>query len=169
MLDEEKKSCKCCWWKVLCGLIMIFIVTFLAFHLALSIMFNKMFSPEYNARRLEKMLIQQEREFQKFENKAMKDPFEIKVRPMLVNLVQEEDEYKLVVDLRQLDNNEKGISFNLDNNVATVSGEMEKKAKNSERIVNFSQSYYLNNKLIVDKIKKERKGDKYIITIPFED
>ena len=31
------------------------------------------------------------------------------------------------------------------------------------------KEYYLNNKLIVDKIKKERKGDKYIITIPFED
>ena len=35
--------------------------------------------------------------------------------------------------------------------------------------MNFSQSYYLDEKIETDKITKERKGDRYIITIPFAD
>ena len=35
--------------------------------------------------------------------------------------------------------------------------------------MNFSQSFYLDEELITNKISKERKGNKYIITIPFEE
>ena len=38
-----------------------------------------------------------------------------------------------------------------------------------EKIISFAQAYYLDEKLETDKIIKEKKGDKYIITIPFED
>ena len=31
------------------------------------------------------------------------------------------------------------------------------------------QAYYLDEDLLTDKITKERKGDKYIVTIPFEE
>ena len=36
-------------------------------------------------------------------------------------------------------------------------------------LMSFSQSYYLDEKIEADKMTKERKGDNYIITIPFED
>ena len=46
---------------------------------------------------------------------------------------------------------------------------MQKKELRGEKIMNFSQSFYLDEKLIPNKIIKERKGNKYIVTIPFDD
>ena len=33
----------------------------------------------------------------------------------------------------------------------------------------FTQSYYLDQELKANEMTKEKKGDKYIITIPFDD
>ena len=46
---------------------------------------------------------------------------------------------------------------------------MEKKEHKGEEIMSFAQSYYLDENLIPDKMTKEKKGDKYIITIPFKE
>ena len=43
------------------------------------------------------------------------------------------------------------------------------KSFGNEKIINFTQSYYLDENLEKDKITKEKKGNKYIISIPFED
>ena len=96
------------------------------------------------------------------------NPFEPKMRPMLVNLVKEPSEYKVIIDLKPLDNNEKLVNLDIENNILTITGEMDKKTYSGEKIVRFSQSYSLENDLEENKITKEKKGDKYIITIPYE-
>ena len=53
--------------------------------------------------------------------------------------------------------------------IIDVRGSLEKQTGRGEKILNFSQSYYLDEKLLTDKIAKEKSGDKYIITIPFKD
>lgn len=63
----------------------------------------------------------------------------------------------------------KNVDVKLDNNMVTISGDMQKQEVRGEKIMNFSQSFYLDEKLIPNKIIKERKGNKYIVTIPFED
>ena len=45
---------------------------------------------------------------------------------------------------------------------------MQQKELRGEKIMNFSQAFYLDEKLISNKISKVKKGNKYIITIPFE-
>ena len=99
----------------------------------------------------------------------MPSPFVPKMSPMLVNLVKEPNEYKVIVDLKSLGDDEKNVDVKLDNNMVTISGDMQKKELKGEKIMNFSQSFYLDEKLIPNKIIKERKGNKYIVTIPFED
>ena len=99
----------------------------------------------------------------------MDNPFEPKMAPMLVNLVKEPNEYKIVVDLKPLGGDEKNINVKYDNKLITVSGEMEKTTKHEEKIMNFSQSYYLDEDVNIDKMTKEKKGNNYIITIPFEE
>ena len=106
---------------------------------------------------------------QKFDEKMMESPFVPKMSPMLVNLVKEPNEYKVIVDLKSLGDDEKNVDVKLDNNMVTISGDMQKKEVRGEKIMNFSQSFYLDEKLIPNKIIKERKGNKYIVTIPFED
>ena len=166
MIEEEKKDN---WLKILVAVLATFIISFFAFYIAMEIMLNKMTDPMYNAKRIEKIVQQQQRSIRNFEDKLMDNPFEPKLRPMLVNLVKENNEYKVIVDLRHLDNNENGINVKVVDNMLTVSGEMDKKSFGNEKIINFTQTYYLDEKLDIEKMTKERVGSKYIITIPYED
>ncbi len=158
------------WLKFGAIILTTFIVAFLAFYCAMELMIHRMTDPVYNAKRIEKLMKQQERSFQHIEDKIMNDsPFEPKMRPMLVNLVKENNEYKVIVDLKPVDNNENNINVDIKDNILTVTGELDKKSFDGEKIVNFSQSYYLDEKLMADKMTKEHKGHKYIITIPFQE
>lgn len=167
MSEEEKREHHVL--KIIGIILATFIGAFLAFYLAVDLTLNRMLNPEYQMKKMEKMVQKQERNIQKFEDKILDNPFEPKMAPMLVNLVKEADEYKIIVDLKPLGGNDKNIDVKLNDNVVTVSGEMEKKELRGEKIMNFSQAYYLDEKLKSNEITKERKGNKYIITIPFED
>ena len=151
--------------KVIGVIIATFLGAFLAFYLAVDLTLNRMFNPEYQIRKMEKTM----NNIQKFDEKMMESPFVPKMSPMLVNLVKEPNEYKVIVDLKSLGDDEKNVDVKLDNNMVTISGDMQKKEVRGEKIMNFSQSFYLDEKLVSNKIIKERKGNKYIVTIPFED
>ena len=146
-----------------------FIGAFLAFYCVMDITFNRMFDPNYQFKKMEKMIQHHEREIFKMEDKFFENPFEPKLAPMLVNLVKEEDEYKIIVDLKQINDDEKNINVKIDNNVVTVSGAVDKSKYNKEEILDFTQSFHLSEKPLPDKMTKERRGSKYIITIPFEE
>lgn len=167
MLEEETK--KHHWLRIGAIVVMSFIIAFLAFYCAMEFMLHRLTNPMYNTKRIEKLIEQQEKSFQRLEHNIMdENPFEPRMRPMLVNLVKESSEYKVIVDLKPLESNEKDIKVNIKDHIITISGELDKKSFGGEKIINFSQSYYLDENLETDLISKERKGDKYIITIPFE-
>lgn len=161
MLEENKHHLL----KVIGVIIATFLGAFLAFYLAVDLTLNRMFNPEYQIHKMEKTM----NNIQKFDEKMMESPFVPKMSPMLVNLVKEPNEYKVIVDLKSLGDDEKNVDVKLDNNMVTISGDMQKQEVRGEKIMNFSQSFYLDEKLIPNKIIKERKGNKYIVTIPFED
>lgn len=165
MIEEEKKHHLL---KILGIILATFIGAFLAFYLAVDITLHRLLSPEYNIRKMEKILQKQEKHFRNFDDKILEHPFEPKMAPMLVNLVKEPGEYKVVVDLKPFDNNEQNIKVQLNDNIVTISGEMDKNTKHEEKIINFTQSFSLDEDVIPVKMTKEKKGSKYIITIPFE-
>lgn len=150
--------------KVVGVILATFLGAFLAFYLAIDLTLNRMLNPEYQIKKLEKTM----HKIEKFDDKMMENPFVPKMSPMLVNLVKEASEYKIIVDLKPLGDDEKNIDVNLKDNVITVSGDIQQKELRGEKIMNFSQAFYLDEKLISNKISKEKKGNKYIITIPFE-
>ena len=165
-----EESTKHHWLRIGAIALVTFITAFLAFYIVMEIMLNRMSDPVYNAKRFERMIQHQQKDFRKMENRMLSEnPFEPRLRPMLVNLVKEANEYKVVVDLRPLDGNENAVNIQLDGKVLTVSGELDKKSHGNEKIINFTQSYYLDQELEADEMTKEKKGDKYIITIPFDD
>lgn len=165
MEENQNRS----WLKILVIVILGFVMIFAAFYIAVTIALHQMLDPVYNSKRIEKLLKQQEKNFEQFEFELGEHPFLPKTRPMLVNLVKENDEYKIIVDLKPLEGNENDVSVKIKDKVISVHGELNNRTNNGEKILNFSQSYYLDEKLITDKMTKEKKGDKYIITIPFED
>ena len=151
--------------KVVGVIIATFLGAFLAFYLAVDLTLNRMLNPEYQIKKLEKTM----HKIEKFDDKMMENPFVPRMSPMLVNLVKEASEYKVIVDLKPLGDDEKNVDVSLKDNVITISGDMQQKELRGEKIMNFSQAFYLDEKLITNKISKERKGNKYIITIPFEE
>ena len=164
---EEKNGNPCVKFFII--VLTTFAIAFFAFYVVMEIMLNRMADPVYNAKRIERIIKHQQKDLRKFESKIMyENPFEPKMRPMLVNLIKEPSEYKVIVDLNPLDNNENLINLDIENNILTISGEMDKKSHGNEKIVRFSQSYSVEDNLEEDEITKEKKGDKYIITIPFE-
>ena len=162
MLEETQHH----WLKIA---LITFLAAFLAFYLVMEIMIRRISSPVYEIQRIEKMMQKEAKSLENYENRMMDNPFEPKMRPMLVNLVKENDEYKVIVDLKPFDGDEKGINVNVNDKVLSVTGELDKKYHGNERIINFTQSYYLDDNLLIDRMTKEKKGDKYIITIPYED
>ena len=166
MLNEE--TTKHHWLRIGAIALITFIVAFLAFYIVMEIMVHRLNDPVYQARRVEKALVKQERDFKRFAEKDMESPFIPKMRPMLVNLVKEPSEYKVIVDLIPLDGDEKAINVSVQGDELTISGQMDKKIRGTEKIINFTQTYYLDEKLEENKIIREKKGDKYIVTIPFQ-
>ena len=165
MYEESKKEH---WFKIIGIILATFIGAFLAFYVVADITFHRFLEPDYHFRKMEKMMQRQQKNFEKMDNRFMENPFEPKMAPMLVNLVKENNEYKVIVDLKPIGNNEKNVNVKLDDNTVTITGEMEKKEHHRENIMNFSQSYYLDEKIMPDKITKEKIGNKYIVTIPFK-
>ena len=164
-MNEETKQH---WIRLTIIALVLFLVSYLAFYLSLKNHLKNLNNPFYQAQRMEKAFEKQVRDFDKFNEKYLNNPFEPKMRPMIVNLVKEPQEYKVIVDLSALDGNEESINITINNDELTVTGKMDKKNQSSEKIINFTQTYYLDETLEESKIIKEKKGNKYIITIPFK-
>ena len=107
-------------------------------------------------------------DFDKYMLRKMENPFEPKMRPMMVNLVKEANEYKVIVDLTQFED-EEALNVDIKDNELTVKGEFDKNVRGTEKIINFTQTYYLDEKLDEERITREKKGNKYVITIPFKE
>ena len=142
---------------------------FLAFYLVINTTLNKVFNPDYQIKRMEKMINKQEKRFYDLEKNLFEKPIISYSTPSIVNLVKEDDEYKVVIDLKSLDNDEKNVDVDFKDNILTIKGQLDKKERHKEEIINFSQSFYLDENILKDKITKEKKGNKYIVTIPFQD
>ena len=164
---EENKNTK--WLKTLAIVIAGFLAITLAFYIAVTIALHQMLNPAYNMKHVDRLIKQQEKNFDQFEKELSEHPFLPKTRPMLVNLVKENSEYKVIVDLKPLEGNENGVNVKIKDNVISIDGALDKKTHKGEEIVDFSQSYYIDEKLLTDKITKEKIDDRYIITIPFKE
>lgn len=164
MMNEESKQH---WIRIGVVALTTFLVAYLAFYIALKHHLKRAYDPFYQAQKMEKMFEKQSYNFDKYILDKMENPFEAKMRPMIVNLVKEPNEYKVIVDLSQFDGEEKAVDVIVKGDELTVKGQFDKKIRGNEKIINFTQTYYLDEKFDEEKITKEMKGNKYIVTIPF--
>ncbi|MBQ6516286.1 Hsp20/alpha crystallin family protein [bacterium] len=155
-MSDEKNFCIL---KYLGFVLATLIGAFLAFYFAVDITLERMFNPMYRMKHAEKIM---NKEFKHFDKK-------MKHMPSLVHLVKNSDEYKLIIDLRNLDNDEKNVNVSFDKDMVTVSGGIDKSRKREESVLSFTQSYVLSDEIDISKVKKEKIRDKYIITIPIKD
>ena len=168
--QENKKDCA---MKVIGMLLAAFIGAFLAIYVVADMTLHHMMRrPHYdmfskNMRNVEHAIKQQEREF----NKMSRD-FDIFMPPVGMNLVdvkKQGDVYKFTVSLKPFNNDENNISLRVEGQNLTISGSSEKIKNHKDMITQFSQTFLLDDAVNIEKIEKEKQGNKLKITVPLKD
>ena len=170
-INDEKELNKNQWKKYLGVVGATLLGSFLAFYFVADMTIKHLTDPVYQFRKFDRMMEQQAKDMDKMDRRMMREmgmPHFHKNKSMVM-VDKDDDEYKIVVDLRAFDNNEKNVKFDLKNNMATISASIEKEKRHEDSIVEFSQSFYLSGNIDSKNIKKEKERNKYIITIPLRE
>lgn len=90
-----------------------------------------------------------------------------KSSPLPVRIENKTDEYIITINLKNFENNPNNISIETMENGITISGEMKKEKDGEIRESSFYQNVMFPNKIDIEKISKETKGNNMIVILPF--
>lgn len=154
---------------ILIGLL-VFLGAFLAFYVVSDWHFKRMYDPVYQMRRMDNAIMKRERNFEKMQRKAFKHEQKLaKTTSQFVHVEKNADAYKIIIDLRPFDNNEKNVEIRTQGNTLIINAAGERNAHNHEEVLKFSQAFAFPEHIDTDEITKVREGNNYIITVPYED
>lgn len=163
---HEKYECfhhKHPWISHLLTFFMALLGAFLAFYVVTDWHYKTMFNPIHQMKKMEKMMMKEDRAMQKFMQNDLRMERNLE---SYIQLEETPDAYFVIVNLRPFNNDTENVSITTDENVLTIHATNEKNKKNNSKILSVSQSYTFPGNINLDNITKERKGDKYVITIP---
>ncbi len=180
---EEFDDCFLCKHPALRHLLtalMAFLGAFAAFYVITDWHFKRMYDPVYQMGRMDKAIMQREKNFDKMEMRAIKQQEKMDKRAFkhqerlekqaanFIHVEQTPDAYRIVIDLRPFDNDEKNIEVKANDNTLTINAAGERTNRNKQEIIRYSQTFAFGEKIDADDITKTREGNNYIITVPFD-
>ncbi len=150
--------------------LMALIGAFLAFYVVTDWYFKAMLNPVNQMKRMDRAIERRDREMEKAFKKAFHGTERLQERANhIIKLEQNDDEYKVLVDLVPLNDNEKNVEVKTNGNILTVKAAGIHGFGDRKSLVEFTQSYMFGDNVDLSKLTKERKGDTYVITVPIED
>ncbi len=150
--------------------LMALIGAFLAFYVVTDWYFKAMLNPVNQMKRMDRAIERRDREMEKAFKKAFHGTERLQERANhIIKLEQDDDEYKVLVDLVPLNDSEKNVEVKTNGNLLTVKAAGIHGFGDRKSLVEFTQSYMFGDNVDLSKLTKERKGDTYVITIPIED
>ena len=153
---------------VLIGL-SVFLGAFLAFYVVADWHFKRMFDPMIQMQNMNRAMMRQERQMDKFVQKEFqKGQRMIQNTAPFIHVDRADDNYKIIIDLKPFDNDEKNIEVKANGNTITINGAGEKNSHHGQEITHYSQTFAFGERINAQDITKVRQGNNYIITIPFE-
>ena len=169
---EEIKHCFLCKHPavkfVLIGLL-VFLGAFLAFYVVADWHFKRMLDPLLQIQKMDKAMMRQERQMDKFVQKEFqKGQRMVQNTAPFIHVDRADDNYKIIIDLKPFDNDEKNIEVKANGNTITINGAGEKNSHHGQEITHYSQTFAFGERINAQDITKVRQGNNYIITIPFE-
>lgn len=170
--EHHTHSCECYEkhpiLKYLLTALLVLLGSFLASYMVADWYFKHMLNPETQFRRIEKAMMKHERQMQRdFDKTLDMKPDRIKSRANhIIRLEQDDDGYKVFVDMIPLNNNEKNVDVKTNGNVLTIKAAGIKDSGSKRSVMEMTQSYMFDNNVDLNKITKEMKGDTLIIKIP---
>ena len=169
---EEIKHCFLCKHPavkfVLIGLL-VFLGAFLAFYVVADWHFKRMLDPMIQMQNMNRAMMRQERQMDKFVQKEFqKGQRMVQNTAPFIHVDRADDNYKIIIDLKPFDNDEKNIEVKANGNTITINGAGEKNSHHGQEITHYSQTFAFEERINAQDITKVRQGNNYIITIPFE-
>ena len=161
--------------------ILVFLGAFAAFYVVTDWHFKRMIDPAFYMKNMDRAIMRSEKHFDKMERRAMKQQqwLDHKAMKMQQKIADEtsqfihvekiDDAYKIVIDLRPFDNNEKNVEVRTNGNTVIINAAGENNVHHRQEIIKYSQAFAFGEKINTSEITKVREGDKYIITIPLDD
>lgn len=180
---EEFDDCFLCKHPVLkhvCTGLLVFLGAFAAFYVVTDWHFKRMLDPAVQMRRMDRAIMQGERRFDRMERRAMKAQERYERRAFhheqrmadavsdFIHVEKTPDSYKIVIDLRPFDNDEKNVEVKTDGNTIVINAAGEKNKHNKKEILRFSQAFNFGNDVDLENMTKIREGNNYIINIPLD-
>ena len=149
--------------------LMVLIGSYLAFYTLADWHFKRMTDPAVQIQHFERNMMKEQNRLEKMYRHEMERNFRAGERQAgYINLTKGDDAYEITVNLRPFDNNEKNVEVQSDGDILTVSAAGEKSANGHDRVIKVTQQYAFDKDVDMSKITKVRKGNNYIITVPFE-
>lgn len=169
---EEFDNCFLCKHQalkhVLIGLL-VFLGAFAAFYVVADWHFKRMLDPMFQMRKMDRAFAQQERQMDKFARKEFaKEHKMMQNTAPFIHVDRTEDTYKIVIDLRPFDNDEKNVEVKSNGNTVTINAAGELNSRRGQKIMRYSQTFAFGERINTSDITKVRQGNEYIITIPFD-
>ena len=166
--EEEFDNCFLCKHPalkhVLIGLL-IFFGCFSAFYVVSDWHFKRMYDPVYQMRRFDRAMMKDERRL----DKMVKKEFQRQNAAQFIHVEKTSDAYKIIIDLRPFDNNEKNVEVKAQGNTLFINAAGERNNNNREELIKYNQAFAFTEAIDTSEITKVREGNHYIITVPFKD
>ena len=83
-----------------------------------------------------------------------------------IRLERADKSYKVIVDLRPFDSDEKNVEVTTNGNVLSINAAGSSEKHGHERILKISQSYMFDDDVDLSNMTKMREGDDLVIYIP---
>ena len=87
----------------------------------------------------------------------------------VVNIEELPDKYKIIINLRRFNNDEKNVKVDIKAHSIKISGNAVNNTEEEQSSFSYSKTLTVSRKIDTDDVKKEVLGNKLIITAPIED
>lgn len=169
---DENKDCFMCHHPILKLIfisLLVFFGAFSAFYVVTDWHFKRMFDPVYQMHKMEQMMIRDQHKLDKFMNHQFHHDMAMeKGIQRYFRLEKTPQNYRIIIDLKAFDNNEKNIEVLTNENSLTVNAAGETQKRGHNEILRVSQTFAFDEDVDLSKINKIREGSNYIIVIPIE-
>ena len=150
--------------------ILTFLGAFAAFYVVTDWHYKQMLDPIVQMRKMDRMMMKEARQAERIAHKdILKGEWLEHKAGEIVHIEKTDDAFKIIINLRPFDKEEKNVEDKTEGNKLTVNAAGETKKRNKNAIIRFTQSFIFPEEAKLSEMSKFKDGDKYIIVVPIED
>ncbi|MBO5435748.1 Hsp20/alpha crystallin family protein [bacterium] len=162
--------CKHPFLKTLLTALLTLFGAYLAFYVVTDWHYKRMLDPAVQIRKMDRMIQKEEHQMHKMFDKEIRKEKKLERKASdLIQVEKTDDAYKIIVDLKPFNNDEKNVSVTRDGDALTINLAGEVKKYNKDLLVHLTQKFIFPDEANLDEISKFKDGNNYYIVVPIRD